>query len=939
MSSVHKISFRGENTNLLSKASGKSTFATQPAAVTGVQLTSPAAVSDTTEKPVKKKLSGEKIAYVSSAIAIVSLGISTAYGIKSGRLSKKLAAVAKEGQDIAAEITGKIEKGLSESDEIANNLTGKTQKEIDKIKEEVKGLGKWQDGQIDGVRKELSERISQIASSVKSPNAEEILVSPVNVNGMELNLASVMNGYGKYTGELEKSLQSESARRIFGIVDRSKSVIRDDVMIRVPTSEFKTYISTGGMSTVPREVIANLGGIINQKQNARLVVDMPMYLGQVSDDAYFSITKLKNGLFEYRSSKEASPLATLEHINTLQIPIYTDKGKTTELVDMYIARGKTQEVDLELMKPWLEKGLAQELNASIKSGEPFVIDRNLFRIEYNPADNPKPVAKIKYDTVFYKHNKFLMDGPVEEGKAKTIYNNLTHESGETERFMYFDKFFYEGLLHNAETSTENLRADLIIGNDWQTGGISAMMKLLTTAKKYFGLDPKVADKMYNTPVITIMHNAGLMGNVWHSQAKLLNILFGEHSAMITKNAWMPKGSSLNADSLNGLFHGHSFNPQTMAAAYSDTIIPVSKGYGHEMASHSGFGRDNHDIFRMRARYHEYGDMEHLKYIARQNNLDPSQISDVNIAYRPITNGSDRISNKMVPKKLREVEGFLNLEPKSLRMPDECSSIVEWHNHNKQVYLNKVLEDLNKAKTGQGNPMNIELAELTNLDGVTKDTMIVSTAGRIVDQKGLDIFAEAIDEFLSRHKGEDYPVFYAQGVGDKVYINKLLEIKRNAAQKYGQKAADRIVFARLFSEKGRYEGCKMMSDFTVMSSWFEPCGLVHKEIASYSGAIPIVNKVGGLTDGLSDGVNAIFSEMRPKYEKEFDKDALDFNRKAFADALDKAYKIFKDKEKFTQMLENSFNADHSWLKPGGPMEEYARLFADLRVLNQDVLRHN
>lgn len=48
----------------------------------------------------------------------------------------------------------------------------------------------------------------------------------------------------------------------------------------------------------------------------------------------------------------------------------------------------------------------------------------------------------------------------------------------------------------------------------------------------------------------------------------------------------------------------------------------------------------------------------------------------------------------------------------------------------------------------------------------------------------------------------------------------------------------------------------MSDFTVMSSWFEPCGLVHKEIAAFSGSIPIVNKVGGLTDGLTDGVNAI-----------------------------------------------------------------------------------
>lgn len=75
-----------------------------------------------------------------------------------------------------------------------------------------------------------------------------------------------------------------------------------------------------------------------------------------------------------------------------------------------------------------------------------------------------------------------MDGPVVDGAAKNIYNNLTHEAGETERFIYFDKFFYEHLLRNAESSDVPLRADLIIGNDWQTGGISAMTRLLTTAK-------------------------------------------------------------------------------------------------------------------------------------------------------------------------------------------------------------------------------------------------------------------------------------------------------------------------------------------------------------------------------------------------------------------------------------------------------------------------
>ncbi len=903
---IQKINFKGEQSGVFDQ-----NFKIPVYTPTETTQTSP---------PLSKSISEKSLVYVSSALALVSLGVTTAFAAKNGKLAKQLAKFSKESQDMSSDITSKMGK------------------EIQRVKDSINDLGKWQDGQIKGVKSELENRISHVAHSVKSPNAEEIFLSPVTINGLELQLATVMNGYGKNTEVIEGLLQKESTKRILGLTDISKFVPRDDIMIRIPTSEFKSYVSTGGLSIVPKEIIGNLGAMINKKQKVRLVLDMPMYLGQVADDTYYSITKKANGLFEYRTSKNSTPLANLEHLNTMQIPIYTDKGKTTELVDMFIARNNTQNVDFELLKPWLDKGFAKEIDAAIKSGEPFVIEDSLLKIEYNPANTDKITAKVKYDTVFYKHDKFRMDGPVINDSAKTIYNNLTHESGETERFIYFDKFFYEGLLRSAENSSENLRADLIIGNDWQTGGISAMMKLLTTVKKYFGLDPKIADKIYNTPVITIMHNAGLMGNVNHSQAKLLNILFGEHSAMITKNAWMPKPPSLNADSLNGLFHGHSFNPQTMAAAYSDTIVPVSKGYGHEMASHSGFGIDNHDIFKMRARYFEFGNMEHLKKTVLENRLDPALISDINIAYRPITNGCDKINNIMSTEKLRELEKQLNIEPNSFRMPADCNSIAEWHNHNKHIYLNKVIDDLNKAKSGRGNPMNIELPELTNLDGVTKDTMVVSTAGRIADQKGLDIFAEAIDEFLSRHKGEDYPVFYAQGVGDKSYIGKLLDIKRNAAQKYGQKAADRIVFAKLFSQPGRYDGCRIMSDYTVMSSWFEPCGLTHKEFASYSGAIPIVNKVGGLTDGLTDGVNAIFSEMKPKYGESFNADALSFNRKAFADALDKAFNIFKDKNKFNQMLENSFETDHSWLKPGGAIEEYARLFTDLKVLKPEILQH-
>ena len=916
MPSIQKISFRADSSNLL-KQNLTTPVIQQPIAQSPVSNKS---------EPVKNKtsFSGNKIAYVSSAIAIASLGVSAVLALRNGKFNKELKNVSKNSQDLASQISDKFTK-------IKQNF-----KSVD---EKITRLGKWQDGQIDGVKNDLSAQISHIVTSVKSAGMEEIQVAPVNVNGINMNLATVLNGYGKHTAELETALRQESAKRIFGIVDRSNIVPHDDITIRVPTSEFRGITSTGGMSVVPKEVIANLGAIINNKQKTRLIVDTPLYLGQVEDNVYYSIAKRADGLFDYISSKDGKPikgLQPLEYVNSISMPVYTDKGKTTEFVNIYISRNNEQTVDLKLLKPWLEKGLADELDLAVKSGGNFKIDRGLYSIEYNQNDI-EPVAKIKYDTLFYKNDKFRMDGPVIDGSNKNIYNNLTHEAGETERFIYFDKFFYENLLRNAETSSENLKADLIIGNDWQTGGISAMMRLLTLAKKSFGLDPKVADNIYNTPVVTLMHNAGLPGNVWHSQPKLLNIMFGEHASMITKNAWMPKNSGLNADSLNALFHGNNLNPQTMASVYSDVVIPVSKGYGNEMAAHSGFGKANHDIFRMRARYHEFSDINHLKYIARENGLDPNLITDKNMAYRPITNGCDKINNILTEKKAREIEKAIGLKPESLRAFKQGDNILDWHNANKEVYLNKVIEEIDLARNGKGNPMNIELPEMTNLSGVTKDTMVVATAGRIVEQKGLDIFAESIEEFLSRHQGEDLPVFYAQGVGDKVFINKLLDVKKSVAAKFGQKAADRIVFARLFSEPGRYDGCKLMSDFTVMSSWFEPCGLVHKEIAGFNGAIPIVNKVGGLTDGLKDGVNAVFSEFKPKFDNYLD--ALNFNRHAFANALDKAFNIFKDKNRFAQVLADSYNADHSWLKMEGPMQEYAQLFTDMKVLKPEVLQHS
>ena len=480
---------------------------------------------------------------------------------------------------------------------------------------------------------------------------------------------------------------------------------------------------------------------------------------------------------------------------------------------------------------------------------------------------------------------------------------------------------------------------MILGNDWQTGPISAMTRQLTTARKAYGMDLGKAEQLQNTPIVTIMHNAALAGGAWHSQPKLLNVMFGEHAAKIVENSHMPnlnirgKGG-LPSHLQNGMFEGDGINPQMMAVAYSDFIIPVSKGYEKEIAKMDVYGGARTKLFEFRARVGENSSrVDDLKVIANQNGIDPAQVTELKPTLIGITNGSDKSRNLFTASKARSLEEIFGLKEGAFRPLAEGEDVLAWHNHNKRSYLDVVINDVNTARIsgGKNNPMSIEMPEMTDLTGVTEKTPIFVSAGRIVDQKGLDIFGEGIKEFYKGYKGTENPVFYVQGIGDPKYKEQFLNIKREVAQT-NPEAAKRIVFANLFSEKGRYDGAKLISDFSVMPSWFEPCGLVHKEIAANSGAIPIVNKTGGLLDGLHDGVNAIAAEFSP-YRHDIGK-----NGKSFGDAIAKAVEIHADDNKFRKMMGSMMEQDFSWAKPNGPIYEYADLFASMKVLSKDVATH-
>ncbi|MGL4607525.1 MAG: glycogen synthase GlgA [Eubacteriaceae bacterium] len=116
-----------------------------------------------------------------------------------------------------------------------------------------------------------------------------------------------------------------------------------------------------------------------------------------------------------------------------------------------------------------------------------------------------------------------------------------------------------------------------------------------------------------------------------------------------------------------------------------------------------------------------------------------------------------------------------------------------------------------------------------------DVPMVSMITRLVEQKGLDLVANVIHEILQL----DIQLVVL-GTGDYQYE----ELLRSLAYNYPDKMITIIDFDEDLSRK-----IYAASDFFLMPSKFEPCGL-SQMIAMRYGAIPIVRETGGLKDTVS-----------------------------------------------------------------------------------------
>lgn len=116
--------------------------------------------------------------------------------------------------------------------------------------------------------------------------------------------------------------------------------------------------------------------------------------------------------------------------------------------------------------------------------------------------------------------------------------------------------------------------------------------------------------------------------------------------------------------------------------------------------------------------------------------------------------------------------------------------------------------------------------------VREDVAMIGLISRLVDQKGLDLIAAVMNDIL-----QNDVQFVVLGTGESRYE----EMFRYFASVYPQKLSANIYFSNQLAHR-----IYAASDFVLVPSLFEPCGLTQLIGLKY-GSLPIVRETGGLKD--------------------------------------------------------------------------------------------
>ena len=178
--------------------------------------------------------------------------------------------------------------------------------------------------------------------------------------------------------------------------------------------------------------------------------------------------------------------------------------------------------------------------------------------------------------------------------------------------------------------------------------------------------------------------------------------------------------------------------------------------------------------------------------------------------------------------------------------------------------------------------------------------LFGTVTRLVDQKGADILLGALEEMLATEMQ-----FVLLGSGDPLYERAY----ESLAARFPAKVAVRIGYNHGLSHR-----IEAGSDFYLMPSRFEPCGLNQLYSLLY-GTVPIVRVTGGLDDSVID----LSEDLKRANGIKF----TDYSVRALAKAIRKALQLYQHPALMRRLQRNGMRSNFSWART---VEEYLRVYA-------------
>lgn len=189
----------------------------------------------------------------------------------------------------------------------------------------------------------------------------------------------------------------------------------------------------------------------------------------------------------------------------------------------------------------------------------------------------------------------------------------------------------------------------------------------------------------------------------------------------------------------------------------------------------------------------------------------------------------------------------------------------------------------------------------------KDVPVMGMVSRLYWQKGIDLVMEALPELLKM----DLQLIIL-GTGDPKFEKALQEATKVHSNKMSAAVRFDIELSHLV-EAG--------SDFFLMPSHFEPCGLSQLYSLAY-GTIPVVRKTGGLADSVRH-----ISEANLRTERATGIVFKEETPEAVVSAVRQALELYKSKNTLREVQATGMSMDFSWYSSA---EAYGRLYRQAMI---------